>query len=376
MKFTAINFTCPSCGAPQRFSPLHRTLTCAFCHTQHTITPNNKEIQEYDFHKAISTLQTNKTQSIDKKVHCQQCGGDFVLTPYAFSSHCPYCNTPAIIDFIQEITPQSLIPFQIDRKQALIYFQKWVKSRWFAPRIFKQSIHEENIFTGYYLPYWTYDSKSITSYTGLRGTTYYVTVNKTIIDNGQEKQIQTQEARIRWIPTSGTVDVDFDDVTIGASKTVSRAILDALEPWNTEELMAYDEKYLLGFEAEEYTVGLDNGFEFAKAKMAKKIEKSIHLDIGGDIQKISTMNIQHQHVTYKNVLFPIWTASFQWKNKEYRYAMNAQTAKIIGERPYDYMKIIAIVIACISFMGIVTYMENEGMLEVFFNTSNISGLTH
>lgn len=357
MKFSAINFTCPSCGAPQKFSPATGKLTCEFCSAQTAIDVLNQTINEYDFHEAISTLEAEKPKIITKEVSCKKCGGSFTLTPYSFSSNCPYCNTPAITDFIKEITPKSLIPFSITRKDAQIRFKKWVGSRWFAPNAFKKYLDGDRKLTGYYLPYWTYDSDTVTRYQGLRGDVYYVSVTKTVIENGRQRQVNVQEPRINWTTASGVVYVSFDDVTIGASKTISRAILDSLEPWHTSKLMPFNEKYLSGFEAEEYTIGLDNGFEFAKAKMSFKIERNVRQDIGGDKQQIHSINTQHNNITYKNVLFPVWTASFQWKNKTYNYAINAQTGKIVGERPYSITKIIFASAGGIGGVGSVTYFE-------------------
>ncbi|PTB83740.1 primosomal protein N' (replication factor Y) - superfamily II helicase [Sulfurovum lithotrophicum] len=359
MRFSAINFTCPSCGAPQRFSPATGTLTCEFCATQTSIDTDNHTIEEYDLTHAISTLTTQQTHEITKEVSCKKCGGSFTLTPYSFSSNCPYCDTPAITDFIREITPQSLIPFRITQKDALVRFKKWVGSRWFAPNAFKKYLDGDQKLTGYYLPYWTYDSDTVSPYNGLRGDVYYVTVTKTIIENGRQRQIRVQEPRINWTPVSGTVYVSFDDVTVGASKTISRAILESLEPWDTTTLVSFDEKYLSGFEAEEYTIGLDNGFEYAKAKMASKIKYNIKQDIGGDQQQITSMNTQHNNVTYKNILLPVWTASFTWNNKTYNYAINAQTGKIVGERPYSYVKIAFAVLVAAMCIGGIIYISNE-----------------
>ena len=242
MRFSAINFTCPSCGAPQKFSPATGKLTCEFCSTQTSIDASNHTIHEYDFHEAVSTLEAEESKVITKEVSCKKCGGSFTLTPYSFSSNCPYCATPAITDFIQEITPKSLIPFRITQKDAQIRFTKWVGSRWFAPNAFKKYLDSDKKLTGYYLPYWTYDSDTVSPYQGLRGDVYYVTVTKTVVVNGKQKQVRVQEPRINWTPASGTVYVSFDDVTIGASKTVSRAILDSFEPWDTTRLMPFDEK--------------------------------------------------------------------------------------------------------------------------------------
>ncbi|MEA1954400.1 MAG: primosomal protein N' (replication factor Y) - superfamily II helicase [Campylobacterota bacterium] len=362
MKFAAINFTCSSCGAPQRFSPATGKMSCEFCNTQTAIDVLNYHIEEYDFKKALSNLKVEKSKIIEKKVSCKKCGASFVLTPYALSSNCPYCDTPAITEFIKEITPKSLLPFAVTHKNAQERFVTWVGSRWFAPNAFKKYLDGNKNLTGYYLPYWTYDSDTISNYRGLRGDVYYVTVTKTVTDNnGRQKQIQVQESRIRWTAASGVVYVNFDDITIGASKTVSRAILNALEPWDTNKLLPFDKKYLSGFKSEEYTIGLDNGFEFAKAKMASKIERNIRQDIGGDQQQIHSTNTQHNNVTYKNILLPVWVASFKWKNKTYNYAINAQTGKITGERPYSVTKIVFAVMGGVGGVGVIGYFEEIRM---------------
>lgn len=376
MTFTAINFTCSSCGAPQKFSPATGNLTCEFCRNETVIDLSTDTIREYDFHEALLTLDTKQNQVIEKDIRCKNCGGSFTLTPYSFSSNCPFCGTPAITDFVKEITPKSLLPFTLTHQQAQKLFQKWVGSRWFAPTAFKKYLDGDTKLTGYYLPFWTFDSDTVTKYRGLRGDVYYVTVTKTIVQNGRRRQVRVQEPRINWTPVSGTVYVSFDDVAIGASKTISRAILDSLEPWDTSKLVGFDEKYLSGFEAEEYTIGLDNGFEYAKAKMGYKIKQNIRYDIGGDQQQIQAANTQYNDTTYKNVLFPVWSASFKWKDKTYHYAINAQSGKVVGERPYSAIKIILAVMFVLAVIGGIIYLDEDGRLQSFLQQSGVMMFNH
>ncbi|HHE05739.1 MAG TPA: primosomal protein N' (replication factor Y) - superfamily II helicase, partial [Epsilonproteobacteria bacterium] len=164
MTFTAINFTCPSCGAPQKFSPATGKLVCEFCRTQTDIEISQDIIREYEFTEAVAALNTQKNQIIEKNITCKKCGASFTLTPYSFSSNCPYCGTPAITDFIREITPKSMIPFKLSHKEAQMLFRQWVGSRWFAPNAFKKYLDGDNTLTGYYLPYWTYDSDTTSQY--------------------------------------------------------------------------------------------------------------------------------------------------------------------------------------------------------------------
>ncbi len=316
-----------------------------------------EKIEEYDFKSALRKLSDQRPQLMDKKIVCNKCGSGFTLTPYSISSNCPYCGTPAITDFVHEITPQSLLPFQITQKEAKERFKTWIGSLWFAPSAFTKYLNDGKKLQGYYLPYWTYDSNTVTRYRGQRGDTYYVTVTRTVVRNGRQQRIRVQEPRIRWTPASGSVSVTFDDITIGASKTISRTIINSVEPWDTGQLKTFDEKYLSGFEAEEYTIGLDNGFEFAKAKMRSVIKRSIRRDIGGDQQQIHSVDTRYHNVTFKNVLFPLWIASFEWKDKIYNYAINAQTGKIAGERPYSILKIIFAVVTVALIVGGIVYYD-------------------
>jgi len=370
VKFVSVNFTCQSCGAPVKFSPVSGKLKCEFCGSETAINDTLSIIEEYDFKKALQDLSKNSSKLLDKDIVCSKCGSSFMINPYSVSSNCPYCGTPAITDFVQDITPQSLLPFMISQKEAQDRFRKWAGSLWFAPSSFGKYLESKDQLKGYYLPHWTYDSHTDTRYQGMRGDIYYVTVTRTIVRDGREQRVQMQEPRVQWTPASGSVPIAFDDVTVGASKTLSRAIIDAIAPWDTTKLKPFDARYLSGFEAEEYTIGLDNGFEYAKAKMQIVIEQAIRRDIGGDQQQINSINTHYDNITFKNTLFPVWTAKFEWRGKTYRYAINAQTGKIIGERPYSMMKIVFAVLLALALMSAIYYLGgvSDGMSNFTFES--------
>lgn len=359
MKFKSINFTCKNCGAPLRFSPIHNTLQCEFCSTKESIEHSTETIHEYDFIEALHHLEKHHEKEITKEVQCSKCAATFTLNPYSVSSNCPYCNTPLITKFVHEITPKSLLPFQLSQKEAQDIFKKWLGSLWFAPSKLTQFIDGNKKLKGYYLPHWTYDSQTDTDYHGQRGDIYYVQVERTVMVNGRQERRMVQEARIKWSPISGHVRKFFDDITVGASKTISHVILDNLTPWHTKVLIPFNEKYLSGFDSEEYTIGLDNGFERAKVKMDRVIRQNIRFQIGGDQQRIDHMHTHYSHTTYKNVLFPVWTAQFEWKNTTYNYAINGQTGKVIGERPYSWVKITLLILIIGLMVGGAVYWDQH-----------------
>lgn len=359
MKFKSINFTCKNCGAPLRFSPIHNTLECEFCSSQEVIESSNKIIHEYNLKEALHSLGKHHEKEISKEVQCNKCAATFTITPYSVSTNCPYCNTPSITAFVKEITPESLLPFQLSHKEAQTIFKKWLGSLWFAPSKLKTFIDGEKKLTGYYLPHWTYDSQTDTDYHGQRGDIYYVQVERNVTVNGKQERRVVQESRIKWHNVSGHVGKFFDDITIGASKTISYSILDNLSPWHTDGLVPFNKKYLSGFDTEEYTIGLDNGFEFAKVKMNSIIRQDIRAQIGGDQQRIDNMRTHYSNSTYKSVLFPVWTAKFEWNNKIYNYAINGQTGKVMGERPYSWIKIFMLILTIGLIIGGVLYLDQH-----------------
>ena len=356
MKLESKHFECPSCGAFQTFNPAIGKLSCGFCNTQTDIPESNKSIERLDLDEKFSSIHSEESFEA-KETSCDKCGASFEFETHSFATHCPYCDVPAIIDCIQDIKPKSLIPFKITRKSAKSRFKKWVSSRWFAPNAFKKYLDDNKILKGYYLPHWLYDSDTTSQYSGQRGDRYYVTVTKTVVEDGKSKQVEVQEARIAWSFVSGVVNVNFDDVVVGASPTIDRDILDDLEPWDTKELIIFDSRYISGFEAEEYNTPLEEGFDIAKRKMSHKIDRKIRDDIGGDEQRVDSINTSYYNNKYKNTLLPIWSASFNWNNRDYNYAINAQTGEVVGERPYSIVKIVFFVLGVGTLITAVAYYE-------------------
>ncbi len=365
MRFTPINYTCPGCGAPLKYSPVTGTLRCEFCRREVPIEGAGSPIVEHDLRSALVTLSHTPNREITKEITCPKCGSGFILDPLAVSANCPYCGTPAITEFVNDIHPESILPFHIHHDQAQEIFARWIGSLWFAPSELKHLVDTNKSLEGYYIPYWTYDAQTTTDYTGQRGDIYYVTVQKRMIVNGREQVVSVQEPRIQWTPVAGRVSRFFDDVIIRASKSPSRQILDALEPWDTAQLVPFDPRYLSGFESEEYSIGLENGFEMARVRIDRIIRGDIRRDIGGDQQQIDRMNTHYSNVTYKNTLFPVWMTHFTYQGKEYYYAINAQNGKIVGERPYSYTKIIVLVLAVLAVLAGAIYLgETHNRISV------------
>lgn len=369
-------FPCSQCGAMLKYQPGTQYQECEYCDYQNVITSDYDIIKEYDLQKALRELERAKPETAAVELaHCEACGASFKFASSIHAGECPFCGTSIVTNLqkTKPIHPKSLLPFLIDDKKAKEKFRLWLDSLWFAPNEVKKHTRDKTKLTGIYLPYWTYDSSTQSSYIGARGDTYYVNQRVRYVQNGRRVSTVKKIPKIRWTSVRGQVSRFFDDVLIGASLSLPRQILDHLHPWDLENLTPYDEKYISGFQSEYYQLELDQGFDRAKQVMDSIIRQDIAHDIGGDHQRINQTSTQHSQTTYKHCLLPIWSAAFLYRNKSYRFVINARTGQVQGERPYSYVKIaIAVIAGLIIVIGGYTYLEQSGAFTQIQYNQNYS----
>ncbi|MGZ4612798.1 MAG: hypothetical protein ACXV1K_06450, partial [Kineosporiaceae bacterium] len=76
-------------------------------------------------------------------------------------------------------------------------------------------------------------------------------------------------------------------------------------------------------------------------------------DIGGDEQRVSSMDVRYADVMFKLVLLPIWIAAYLYAGRTFQVFVNAHTGEVVGERPYSFPKIFAAVAAALVVLGVV-----------------------
>jgi LSD1 subclass zinc finger protein len=347
---------CHDCGAILNFAPGTNNLKCQYCGAENEISSESEEaIEELDFDAfAKEAVKPEDTMQV-ATVKCTACGASSTLKPNISSDMCPFCSTPIIVTggtMTSIIKPKSLLPFKVTQKEAYDGFKKWIKKLWFAPSALKKYATNPEKLKGMYIPFWTYDSDTYTKYSGARGTHYYVTESYT--ENGQHKTRQVQKTR--WTPVSGSVSHFFDDILIVASNSLPRKYVDRLEPWDFENLANFDERYLSGFQTETYQVDLKSGFDLAKKVMESTIRNLVRRDIGGDEQRIYSMNTQYSNITFKHLLLPIWLSAYRFKKKVYRFLVNGRTGEVQGERPYSFWKIFFFILGILAVIAIVLFL--------------------
>jgi DNA-directed RNA polymerase subunit RPC12/RpoP len=350
-------FPCGQCGAWLRFDPKVEKLKCDHCGFENPV-PQQGVVAEQDYNAALAaTRDVHEVHTIDT-VRCTACAAEFTLDPKIESGLCPFCGSAVVrqTSRAEQLKPKAVLPFKVTVAQAGELFRGWLKRLWFAPSKLKQYARtDRSLLTGMYTPYWTFDSATQSSYTGERGVDYTVYVTRTVTRDGRQVTEQVPETRTEWTWVSGQVARAFDDVLVLASTSLPLRITEKLEPWDLPNLKPYADEYLSGFRTERYQVDLPGGFARAREKMDVVIRQDICRDIGGDHQRVASVNTVHDRVTYKHVLLPVWLAAYQYQGKTYRFVVNGRTGDVEGERPWSWIKIAGVVAAAI-VVGVVVYL--------------------
>ncbi len=354
-------FPCDTCGSDLRFDPGDHRLVCDHCGniepiegTRHTAGG----IKELDFRDAVENRLAAEEMEETRVITCPNCGASTEFDADTHAAECPFCATPVVTDTgtHRHIKPRGLLPFGLDEGSARKALTDWLGSLWFAPNGLTEYARKGRKMNGIYVPYWTFDADTKSSYRGQRGTHYYET--KTVVRDGKRKNVRVRKTR--WRGVSGRVARFFDDVLVLASRSLPKKYTDGLEPWDLSALEPYKPEYLAGFRAEGYQVELTDGFTEARAYMDRMILRDVKYDIGGDDQRVSDVDTAISDVTFKHILLPVWLAAYKYRGRTYRFVVNGRTGRVQGERPYSAWKIaIAVVIGTILALGVGFVIANS-----------------
>jgi DNA-directed RNA polymerase subunit RPC12/RpoP len=349
---TGRKFPCSACGARLDFDPKSQALQCPYCGHKEVIQPSAGAVQERNWDEYWSTQAGEETSLAGRatQVTCTGCGAVVLFDDKVVTDKCPYCathleNQPETAKAM--IPPGGALPFKVSHRDAVNAFNDWIGKRWFAPSGLKKLANLGQL-TGSYMPHWTFDSMTYTWYTGERGDDYTETEHYTETETSTDADGNTTSREVPktrsvtktiWTPVSGNVNHFFDDVLVQASQSVPPDLARHLTPWDLEHLEEYKSEFLSGFLTERYTIGLREGFDTAREIMDGEIRQMCCQDIGGNHQRLHSVNTQHVGVTFKHILLPLWVASYRYQDKPYQVLVNGRTGKVTGNRPYSWIKI-------------------------------------
>lgn len=337
------NYQCPNCNGPLRFDPVSSKLKCDSCGSTFTVDEIDKVFFEKN-QEAISVdaekkqqenaelLQWNEEEAKNMRAYnCPSCGAQLISDANTAATRCPYCGNPTVVpaQFEGSLKPDYVIPFKLIKEDAVKELKNFYKGKPFLPKAFTESNHIEEI-KGVYVPFWLYDG---TVDAHLRGSATTSSSYET------DDEIVTTTRHFR-IERDGTVE--FQKVPADGSSKMPDDFMDSIEPFDYKDLVPFQMSYLPGYLADKYDVSIEEDAERVNQRIKNTTISLLEETVTGYQTYVSDKtNTTITPCTVHYAFLPVWLLSTQYQGKNYLFAMNGQTGKMIGDDlPIDKAKMI------------------------------------
>lgn len=336
--------SCPLCGGRLVYSPADHALKCEYCGGKGQIDMSRygEELNFYDLINAKNNTWANDTHVF----RCNNCGAKTVISKKEISKKCPFCGTTNVVqtEELCGLKPNAVLPFLLDKAQACESAVKWAKKRLFSPRKFKKTVYPEEI-DGNYIPAFTFDTNTVTRYSGKLGRTK----TRTKRVNGKT----VTESYTEWFNISGTYKMSFDDFLVQASDSVKQKDVDKLSPFDTNQSQAYSSDYLMGYTAAQYSKSGQECWEYARGVMQEQVKAAILRQYTYDKVGSFSMNMSCNDITYKYVLLPLYVGHYSYSQKLFNFFVNGRNGKVTGKAPVSPLRVgIAVLLGLVAVAGI------------------------
>ena len=328
-------YQCPACTGPLHFDEETGKLRCDYC--EGTFTPEEIEAAYADKNaraEAAMEEQTTKENGWGEDAekmrayNCTSCGAQLICEETTAATACPYCGNPAIVpgQFGGTEKPDYVIPFKLSKEAAIAELKRHYKGKLLLPKTFLAENHVQEI-KGVYVPFWLFDGQVLADIT-------YKAERVHTHRSGDYRVITTEHYDV-WRKAT----VPFSRVPVDGASKMPDAYMDAIEPFDYNELKPFSLSYLPGFLADRYDVSREE----CNDRVQNRCQTSAKQAVGNTVHGYTSCIPVREDMDFRidgcqYVLLPVWLLSTRWKDKNYLFAMNGQTGKMVGELPISWKK--------------------------------------
>lgn len=335
---TIKSYKCPCCGAPIKFDASVQSLRCESCKNE--FSPDTLE-QMSSAYESTKESKFNWDEYIPREYgaeesgniavySCPSCAAEITGDDSLGATVCPYCGNTTIIKgkFEGSFKPDYVIPFKLERKKAIAKFMENASKKKFIPKEFKDESKLEEI-VGMYVPFWTFDCDADADiiYSG-RKTKTWLDANYTYTRTDFYKLFRSGK-------------VGFANVPVDGSKKADDNYMEAIEPFDYSEAMNFSSAYLSGYLADKYDVSAVECIDRANERIKHSMEEMLRdTTYGYEMVTTDNSSVKFDNGKIRYALLPVWWLNIKYKDKMYKFAMNGQTGKSVGNYPAAWSKII------------------------------------
>ncbi len=321
------SYGCPHCGAP--VEPLDRF--CNACGSEQAAV-------------AIPVA----TAEPQRHFRCENCGAAVAVDLDQRSYVCAFCDSTYVVELSPEQTgrdsPEFVIGFAVTPEQAMEKFRTWLRQNaWFRPSDLRTAQIEEKL-KGVYLPFWSFSMLAESRWAVSIGEYWYRTETYTTRENGKTVTKTRTVRETEWWPLAGHHHFYYSGYMVSGSQGLSQSDADRIKPFHLAALRRYEPYFLAGWLCEEYSVERNQAADVCQAEFSRREHTAIAAFLPGDTYSDLHVQTQFSRINSDLILLPIYLLSYRYQDRLYRFLVNGQTGKLVGDKPVSWRKITAAVV--------------------------------
>ncbi|MBQ7145048.1 MAG: hypothetical protein IJR65_07830 [Oscillospiraceae bacterium] len=348
-----INYKCPACTGPLHYVGSSGKLECDYCGSVYDVA-EIEALQKPKEEAAQAAFQQQQQQEAKEAAeaaafaadgwdasaisanwgadaqgmrayNCPSCGAELICDETTAATSCPYCGNNTIVpgQFSGTLKPDLILPFRLDKQAALDALRNHYRKKPFLPKRFSDQNQIEQI-RGIYVPFWLFDgtAEADATFEGTRSHTRR---------QGKYEVTTTEHYNVH---RSGSLA--FEKVPVDASSKIPADHMDSIEPFNYDELMPFSTAYMPGFLADKYDISAADCISRADDRCENTVIDALRDTVHG-YETVTPMGhevwLHRGKVHY--ALLPVWLLNTKYNGKDYLFAMNGQTGRLVGDLPVD-----------------------------------------
>lgn len=250
-------------------------------------------------------------------VQCNSCGGSVVYDAALEASRCIFCGSTemgAPEEVGAEIpSPDAALQVHVDTASADEQYRNWATASWWTPSELRSLTIDLQMM---FIPAWWIRGEVESHWSGLLPAA-------------------TKSGKM---PTSGISKGVFEDM-VPASQGITVAELEELHPFNHDDQEPWSEA------DQEHPFEIPALSQEGAQKWLHERLSHVHMQViqteNGLLSGVASSKVEEEE--HKLFMIPIYIGAFRFRDRAWRFVINAQTGEVVGDTPIDRAKVAKVV---------------------------------
>ncbi|HYO53678.1 hypothetical protein [Archangium sp.] len=285
------------------------------------------------------------------------------MTEEVRTTVCPYCAAPSVVErppSLDRPEPTFALGFALTHQSAGERVKHWLRTRhpWSHSGLARASLQEVR---GVYVPAYLYSALAMSRYSASIGENYTETETYTTTENGKTVTKTRTVVKTEWRALRGEHAEYVPDVLVTASRGLSNAELEHLEPFELRMLARYEPALVAGWVAEEPSLSRDECLSQAREEALARVGRRLESFMPGDSHRDLKHETRLEAESLEVCLVPVWVlvARYAPDKPPLRVVVNGQSGEVYGKVPISWVKVLLTVLG-VAALGLLVYLLRQG----------------